>query len=129
LVSFDPLPDTFTFTADATGCPEGFAGTFSFEARLTNISQSALTDLVVAVTELTNGNLLQNANGGPGGVGAHLTVPQQDEFSEGVLSPDEFVDVPFVICLTQRRPFTFVVDVIGVAAISADAQAKAPLVR
>ena len=113
LVSFEPGPSTFHFTPDPTGCPEGFVGKFSFEARLTNASESSLTDLVVAVTTLTNGNLLQNADGGPGGVGAQLTVPQDDGFADGVLSPDEFVDVPFIICLTQRQPFTFVVDVFG----------------
>ena len=113
LVSFEPSPSTFDFTPDPTGCPEGFAGKFSFEAQLTNSSESSLTALVVAVTTLTNGNLLQNADGGPGGVGAQLTVPQQDGFTDGVLRPEEFVDVPFVICLTQRKPFQFVVDVLG----------------
>jgi hypothetical protein len=69
-VTFAPLSSTFHFTPDATGCPEGFVGTFSFEARLANISALALSDLVVAVTALTDGNLLQNADGGPAAVGA-----------------------------------------------------------
>ena len=88
---------------------------FQFEARLTNSSEHFLSDLSRGpwITRLTNGNLLQNADGGPGGVGAQLTVPQQDGFTDGVLSPEEFVEVPFVICLTERRPFTFVVDVFG----------------
>jgi hypothetical protein len=90
-----------------------FVGLFSFEARLTNVSERSLSKLVVAVTTLTNANLLQNADGGPGGVGARLTVPQQDDFTDGLLSPNEFVDVPFILCLTQRRPFTFVVDILG----------------
>jgi hypothetical protein len=121
LVTFDPVPSTFTFTPDSTGCPEGFVGKFSFEARMTNTSESTLTALVVEVTTLTNGNLLQNADGGPGSVGAQLTVPQQDGFTDGLLSPDEFVDVPFIICLTQRRSFTFVVDVFGIVETSAEA--------
>lgn len=50
---------------------------------------------------------------GSGGVNARLTVPEADRFTDGVLSPDEFVDVPFIICLWQRRPFTFMVDVLG----------------
>jgi uncharacterized delta-60 repeat protein len=129
LVSFDPIPSRFDFTPDPTGCPAGFVGKFSFEARLTNTSEGSLSDLVVAVTTLTNGNLLQNADGGPGGVGARLTVPQQDGFTDGRLTPDEFVDVPFIICLTVREPFTFVVDVFGVADTSPDAQARAQLVR
>jgi hypothetical protein len=112
-VSFEPLPATFHFTPDPTGCPEGFVGTFSFEARLTNISERTLSDLVIEVIALTGNHLLQNADGGPGGVGAHLTVPRQDGFTEGRLTPDEFVDVPFIICLRQKRPFRLVVDVLG----------------
>jgi hypothetical protein len=113
LVAFEPLPATFTFSEDPTGCPTDFVGTFSFVAQLTNVSQDILTELIAQVITLTNGNLLQNADGGPGGVGAELTVPQVDGFGDGVLSPEEFVDVPFMICLTERRPFTFMVDVLG----------------
>jgi hypothetical protein len=101
-----------------------FVGTFSFEARLTNTSASSLSHLVVEVTELTHGNLLQNANGGPGGVGAHLTVPEQDGLTDGILSPNEFVDVPFLICLTKREPFTFLVDVLGVEETSTEAHGR-----
>jgi hypothetical protein len=125
LVTFDPIQSSFTFTPDPTGCPAGFVGTFSFEARLTNSSKRSLSDLVVAVITLTNGNLLQNADGGLGGVGARLTVPQQDGFTDGMLSPDEFVDVSFIICLTEREPFTFVVDVLEVVETSAEAHARA----
>ena len=113
LVTFDPIRSTFTFTPDPTGCPEGFVGIFSFEARLTNISERSLSDLLVAVTSLTNGNLLHNADSGPGGTGARLTVPREDGFTDGVLSPEEFVDVLFRICLTQRSPFRFEVAVLG----------------
>jgi hypothetical protein len=113
LLNFEPIRSTFRFTPDHTGCPAGFGGKFSFEARLTNINDSSLSDLVVHVTTLTRGNLLQNADGGPAGVGAQLTVPQQDGFTDGVLSPEEFVDVPLIICLTERRPFRFEVDVFG----------------
>jgi uncharacterized delta-60 repeat protein len=115
VVTFEPLPATFHVTPDPTGCPEGFVGTFSFEARLTNSSDRTLSALVIEVIALTGGNLLQNADSGPGGVGARLTVPQQDGFSDGVLSLDEFVDVPFIICLTQQQPFRLVVDVLGEA--------------
>jgi hypothetical protein len=34
-------------------------------------------------------------------------------FTDGVLRPDESVDVLFILCLTQQRRFTFVVDVFG----------------
>jgi YVTN family beta-propeller protein len=114
LVAFEPLPSTYRFTTDITGCPTGFVGTFSFEAMLTNISASALSNLLVEVTTLTDGNLLLNADEGPGGVGSHLTVPRLDGFTDGVLSAEEFVDVPFAICVREHSPFSFFVDVVGV---------------
>lgn len=89
-----------TRNPDITGCPEnaGFVGKSSFSARLTNqsTSTSRLYDLMIT---LTNENLLQNADGDPGGVGAFLTIPQVEKYPDGVLNPGEFVDVPFVICL------------------------------
>ncbi len=114
-VTFEPIQSTFTFTPEPAGCPAGFIGTFSFVARLTNTSPHALSALVVAVTRLTNGNLLHNADGGPGSVGARVTVPPQGGFGDSVLSPNEFVDVLFRICLTQRSPFRFEVAVLGAA--------------
>jgi hypothetical protein len=113
-VTFEPLRATFTFTPDPMGCPEGFVGKFSFEATLSNTSNAPLASLAVHVTTLTDGNLLQNADEGPRGAGARLTVSKRDDLSDGLLSPEEFVDVPFILCLTARQPFTFIVDVLGV---------------
>jgi len=76
LVDFSPGLETFRTTPIATGCPSGFAGKFSFNATLINRSDKSLSNLTVQVKSLTNGNLLQNADGGPGGVGAILTVPK-----------------------------------------------------
>ena len=91
---------------------------------MSNHSSSSLSDLVVAVTTLTNGNLLQNADGGPAGVGARLTVPPEDGFADGLLSPGEFVDLGFPICLRERRAFDFFVDVFGVVDGGAAAQVE-----
>ena len=113
-VSFQPIRSSFTTTSNISGCPVGFVGKFGFSAMLTNISGESLIDLAVEVTQLSNGNLVQNADGGPGGVGARLTVPKVGNFSDGVLSPGEVANVPFVICLRDKRRFTFFVDVLGV---------------
>jgi len=109
-VSFVPNVSTFHTTDDVSGCPIGFLGKFSFKATLTNVGSSPIFDPSVVVTTLTNGNLLQNARGGPGGVGATLPVPG----SAGFLNTGEAVDVPFTICLAQIQPFTFFVDVLGI---------------
>jgi CSLREA domain-containing protein len=111
---FERLPETYKTTSDTSACPSGFSGTFSFKARLTNIGASPLLKLVIHINTLSNDNLLANADAG--GLGATLTVPPVDGFSDRVLSPGEFVDVPFEICLKEIAPFTFLVDVTGVVA-------------
>ncbi len=115
LVIFDPIRKTFQTTSDTTGCGDVLGGQFSFDATLKNksLSKFSLSDLVVNVRELTNGNLLQNADGGAGGVGARLTVPKEGDYADGILSPGESVDVHFIICLTNSNPFRFFVDVLG----------------
>ena len=115
LVAFKPIRSTYQTTSDTTGCGDGFVGQFSFDATLKNKSNSPpLTDLVVEVVELTNNNVLQNADGVPVGVGARLTVPNIGDYADGVLSPGESVDVPFIICLTESKSFGFVADVLGI---------------
>jgi hypothetical protein len=114
LVAFEPLPETYRFLPGPTGCPAGFVGIFRFEARLTNSSDRSLAFLAAQVVTLTNGNLLLNADGGPGGVGAQVTVPRLEGFIDGVLTAAEFVDMPFAICVREQSPFRFFVDVLGV---------------
>lgn len=115
IVSFVPLTSTFHTTTDTSGCPANFVGVFTFNARLSNGSSNVLLSKVIAkVATITNGNLLQNADGGAAGVAASLTVPTIANFSDGVLSPGEFVDVTFSICLKDENRFSFLVDVLGI---------------
>jgi hypothetical protein len=110
-----PLSGTFQTSSNTNGCPAGFVGTFRFSARLTNQSSSPpLTSLLAQVITLSNGNLLGNAEDGPGGVGAPLSVPRHGGFLDGVLEPNESTDVPFIICLKNRNRFTFIVNVPGI---------------
>ena len=71
------------------------------------------------VTHLTNGNLLQNADSDRWSQ-ATLTIPAAGGFSDGILNPGEFVDVPFIICLKEFQPFDFFVDVFGIERRNAD---------
>lgn len=115
LVIFEPITSTYTTTSDTTGCPPEFIGKFSFDAKLTNRGSSPpLSNLVAQVKKLTKGNLLHNADGGHGGEGSIMTIPLMDAYADGVLSPGEFVTVHFIICLQDEKPFTFLVDVLGV---------------
>src|SRR5262245_45440882 len=114
-VSCVPLSSTFETMSDTTGCTAGFVRKFSFTARLTDKSMSPpLSDLLVQVKRLTNGNVLQNADGGPSGVGATLIVPETGQFADRLLSANEFVDVPFLIYLKTAARFGFIVDVLGI---------------
>jgi hypothetical protein len=109
-VSFNPIKSTFSTTRPTSACP---AGAFIFNARLTNTSSHSLSHLVVKVTTLTNGDLLQNADGGPDGAGAVLTIPASGAYADGVLGPGESIDVSFAICMVNRGAFNFLVDVLG----------------
>ncbi len=111
-VSFDHDTSPFTSSQDTTGCPDGSVGKFSFDANLSNISDSILTDLLVEVAELTNNNLLLTDNGFIG-QGNWIYVPMNDDYMDGILSPGEDVDVPFTVCLNNSDPFRFFVDVYG----------------
>lgn len=112
-----PIMDQKT-SNNTAGCPDGFVGQFSFTARFTNDPSVTgagvlLSRLVVEVETLTNGNLLSNADGGAGGAGARLTVKKEGQYSDGLLTQDEFVDVPFTICLRDKNKFNFTVHVFG----------------
>jgi hypothetical protein len=114
-LAFVALPETFSTTTDTTGCPGGVAGKFFFQAQLTNQDGSLfLLALKESVVSLSNGNLLQTADGGLGGVAAQQTLPQVGAFSDGALEPAGTVVVPMAICLQTIAPFQFTVDVLGV---------------
>jgi hypothetical protein len=114
LVTFTPLRETFQTVSGTTGCPAGFVGTFSFTAELTNkLTSSPLAGLQVQVVTLSDGNLLQNADDGPSGADGTLTVAFAGQFGDRFLSPGEFVNVPFAICLKEHKPFQFLVDLLG----------------
>ena len=98
---------TFDFRTiqDSIGCPmnQNFVARYNFTARFIN-SLRSLHAIVIRVLQLSNGNLLKNADSGPGGEGTLMTVPKKDKYADGILGPwfgsdEEFVDVPFEICL------------------------------
>ena len=104
--------------APVPGAP---AGVFTIEATFVNRSATALTNLFFKVQRLSNNNLLLNAEGGPGGVGALRMGPE-------TLSPGATFSITFQIGLQARAPFTFLVDGYGLPAagsVGADAPAAA----
>ena len=76
-----------------------------------------LSNLVFQVASLTGeGNVLCNADGGPGGVGSTLVAatPLVGDYSDGLLGPGETLNLEFVIGLLNLEPFDFFVNTYGV---------------
>ena len=112
IVRFTRLPETYKTTSDTSGCPAGYNSKFSFDARIR--SGKDISDITVEVRTLTKPNVLLNADFGPAGDGARVTVPLKDDYSDGLLTtPYEYVDVPFAICQLEKSPFVLFVDVLG----------------
>jgi hypothetical protein len=66
------------------------------------------------VDELTNNNSLLTDNGLIG-EGKRFEIQKIDDYADGILNHEEYVDVPFTICLQDKSPFRFFVNVFGVA--------------
>jgi hypothetical protein len=114
-VEFYPLVNDLVTLAnvstalDSTPVPDGPAGIFRITAEFTNRSAQAIGYRFAEVVELSGGNLLLNAAGGAGGVGARLTVTGNDT----LLLPSATETFTFDIGLQKREPFTFLVNVVG----------------
>ncbi len=87
--------------------PGGPVGTFTVTAVFTNTGATPLRFLFFGVSQLSGGNLLLDADGGPGGVGATLTP----KITGDTLAPGAEVTATFVIGLQQRTRFNFFVNV------------------
>ena len=120
------IPFTEDYPPCTCGCPDTSVAFFGFGAELHNKSFTSLTNLTVKVRTLTNENLLLLASGGEaypedyagaetGGEGVlwTLPLPPSGSYSDGTLGPDEYTLVVFAICLEERVPFRFYVDVLG----------------
>jgi hypothetical protein len=119
MVELTPLSSTFLTTSDVSACPAGFSAIFHFSATLSsNDGGSPLEDLRLQVTSITNDNLVQNADGEPGGEGAVVTVVRAGAFADGRLDPGEAIELPMAVCLRDLNPFQFFVNVIGKVAAS-----------
>ena len=94
-----------------TPIPNGPAGTFSITAIFTNTNNTPISIFkpFFRVIELSDGNLLLNADAGPGRAGSTLTLNLDND----VLSPGETVTVDFEIALQEPKPFVFLVNLLG----------------
>ncbi len=111
------LEPSFRYTADTVGCmphedfdlgyEDGFVGRMDFVARLTNMGARSFGELSVDVTLITNGNIVENADGAPGGTGSTISIaPGLAGYEDEVLGPDESTEVSFSVCLRDFDSFT-----------------------
>jgi hypothetical protein len=109
LVAFDVIDSSFETDTDTMGCPLESRGTFSFTATLFNKSMNAISDTLIEVVELSNGNLLLTD---VGVLEAGARFPVQGIVD--VIGPSEPIDVLFKVCLQTLEPFKFLVNALGV---------------
>ncbi|MFC1996053.1 choice-of-anchor Q domain-containing protein [Chloroflexota bacterium] len=111
--------DAVSTSYERKSAPNAPKGIYTISSTFSNLSSTAIEDIHFLVTELSGGNLLLNADDGPGGVGATLTVPPEALGDNGLLDPGESFTVEFEIGLQRRRGFSFFVDAYGIPGGSA----------
>ena len=99
------LNDLVTVSNLSTSCCDDSA--FLITATFLNAAGIPIVDPFFEVFYLTGGNLVENADGGPGGIGSVVTPPARQ------LLPGESVTVTFRIRLVTRDPFQFLVRLRG----------------
>lgn len=100
---YDPAPQP--------GAP---AGVYTIESTFTNYTEVIVEEVYFSVAELTGGNLLLNADGGPAGEGAIVSVPGALLGEEELLDVDESLTFTFQIGLASLNGFDFAVDANGI---------------
>jgi hypothetical protein len=113
--------DNTVASYNPTPVPHAPGGVYTISATFSNVSSSTLRDLFFQVVTLTGGNVVLNADGGPGGEGATVSVPPESLGDNGILEPGEPFTVDFEIGLAALQPFSFYVDAYGVSATGAGA--------
>ena len=112
-VTLVPLPATFK--TDPTPVDNGPAGTFTFDAKMTNIGSSDLESIQTPILILSNGNMVVDFPGGPSpaevGDTLVIPIPAASDYSDGVLGMEEMVDVTHTVGLAEFASFEFFVEV------------------
>jgi hypothetical protein len=89
------------------------AGVCTIMLTVTNSTTVALRPLYFLVLTLTNKNLLLNADGGPDGAGATVTVPAAALGADGKLTPGDAFTLSFKVGLKSLTPYSFYADIYG----------------
>jgi hypothetical protein len=106
----EPIVSNLVALSSLSTSFDPFEGVFTVQASFINTSSIPIHSPAFVVTELSNGNVLLNSDLARGSVDSVLTP---NVGSDRVLSPGESFDVEFDILLVEKRPFTFLVDLLG----------------
>jgi hypothetical protein len=104
------------FSYNPTPLPNAPAGVFTIFSTFRNVSTRAIRDMTFKVAVLTGGNLLLNADGEPGGVGATISVPPAALGANRLLDPGERFTMVFRIGLQRQQLFIFLANAYGIPA-------------
>ncbi len=89
------------------------AGIFTINAQLTNIGQESIRDVALEVAKLSEHAQLLNADGGPGGVDAILSLPAEALGTDRLLTPGETITMTLEIGLQSKKAFDLEVNALG----------------
>ncbi len=89
------------------------AGVYHVTATFTNVTEITLEDLSFVVVNLTGGNMLLNADGGPAAVEAKISVPASALGGDGILGVNEAFTLTFDVGLATASTASFTVNANG----------------
>ncbi len=102
-----------TESYDATAQANAPQGVYQVDATFTNVTAITLEDLSFVVADLAGGNMVLNADSGPGGVGARISVTSTLLGGDGFLEPNESFTFSFQVGLNSASPAGFAVTANG----------------
>ncbi len=100
--TYDPVPQA--------NAPQGV---YHVNATFTNVTEITLEDLSFVVANVVGGNVVLNADGGPGGLAAKISVPAAALGSDGFLEPNESFTFSFDVGLAGTTIFDLTVNANG----------------
>ncbi len=103
-----------TQTYDSTPQANAPHGVYHVNATFTNVTEITLETLSFTVTNVVGGNMVLNADGGPGGLAAKISVPAAALGGDGFLEPNEAFTVTFDVGLAGTTVSNFTVNANGV---------------
>lgn len=100
-------------TYDPTPQSNAPAGVFTVEATFSNVTEVSLEDVYFSVAGLGSGDVILNADDGPGGMGATISVPDEVLGEDGILDPFESFTFRFNVGLASGIVSELVIDANG----------------